>query len=429
MKLEEIKIHINEFKENKIDLNKIIEYLQKFIDEDERIINLFYLKNNMTEVHSFIVGNKMGNKIKSRLRFRKTTTSPNTYAYIKTFEDIQKFIFDHNVKDPKDLRKRYSGVDSIKLKILNSEQRNQLVWLGDYNRKEYKFLDSTEKWQEYIDKWGLKTPIELKTISDGLYGKYFKLPKKERDKIKWKIKQPVRVLPKEKRDWSHITKLEQVQDFVYKNSVVNQSDLYKRFRGLANKFSGQLNLINYVGPMNITTGEAYLIRNLIKYNVNFVFQKTYPDCRNIEAYRFDLHLVDFDILLEYHGAAHFGEGIRYSEKRIEADKVKNEYAKSHGIRIYYFTFEKKLYEERGYFDKVYTDIDELFSEMGINTSIINQNYDEEVKEYFSQDINYFNKFIQRNEVISLKDLRDRFPTVYYRINRYKYQGYLNYYKS
>jgi hypothetical protein len=429
MTLDDIKKHINDFKSGNIGLDKIIDLFQEFINSNPEIRNLYYLKSHKeySSVHYFLIKHRAA--VLSKLTFPVITTPANTYSHIKTIEDIQKFIDEHpDITCPRDLRKNYRGVDAIRGRFPANE-RNKIKW-PNYNKLDFSYIKNISDWQNFIDENKIDSPIKLNTISEGLYGKYFReLSREDREKLRWKNKQKPRTLPENRRDWSNINTIEQFQKFIYDNQVVSISDLQKRFRGLVQKFQNRLKEVVFVGPASITTGEAFLIRKLIKYGVNFIYQKTFPDCKNILAYRFDLYLIDLNVLLEYHGAAHFGEGIRYTEDLIKADKAKNEYAKTNNIRLYYFTFEKKLYESNGYFDKVYTDAISLFTDIGIDTTKVNPNYEKEIKDFFAQDIAYFNNFILKNKITSLKELREKYPSVYGRVKRKKLKDYIEYYKS
>ena len=430
MTIEELKNYAKSYRNGEISLDEIVKFFQEFIDGDPKIINSTYLKKTpeLKQLYSFLVYYKK--KIISKLKFPKPATPKNSFSYLKSFDDIQDFIIKNNVLSPGDMVRRFRGADTIKNKILSAEEKNKLKW-PNYSRLDFSYIKTVEDFQKLIDENDIRQPIELKTkISDGLYGKYYTLlSREERAKIKWKNERTPKTYPEERRDWSSIDTIEKLQQFIFDNNVINKTDLRKRFRGLYRKFMDKLSEVIFVGPLTITTGEALLIKELIKYNINFLYQKTYPDCKNILALRFDLYLIDYNILLEYHGSAHFGVGIWYDEELIENDKAKNKYAKDNGIPIFYYTLEKKLYEEHGYFDKVYTDLQELFDVMGVDTSKINPNYEKDIKTYFAQDINYFNSFIYRNKVGSLKELREKYPAMYERVKRKKFKNFLVYYKD
>jgi len=427
MTIEDLKNHIKSFRDGKLNSDEITKFFQEFIDGDPKIINSTYLKETpeLKPLYSFLVYHRK--EVLSKLSFPKSYKPKNAYAHLKSVEAIQKFIDDNNILSPGDMEKRFRGANTMRSK-LSVEDQNKIKW-PQYSRISFRNIKTIEDLQRLIDKKDIRQPIELKTkVSDSLYGLYYrKFSKEERSKIKWKNDRPVRKLPEKSRDWSSIDNIEKLQQIVDDNQVVNKSDLNKRFRGLYEKFKDQLSKIKFVGPMTLTSGEAFLIKKLIMYNVNFLYQKTYSDCKKTMACRFDFYLIDYNILLEYHGEAHFGDGIRYTEELIKNDKLKNKYAKDHEIPIYYFTLNKKLYNSVGYFSKVYTDVDELFSDMGIDTTTPNPNYKRDLQNYFSQDIDYFNSFILRNKVKSLKDLRERFSTIATRIRVRGLKEYLVYY--
>lgn len=86
-------------------------------------------------------------------------------------------------------------------------------------------------------------------------------------------------------------------------------------------------------------GEKFIEGLLEKRSIEFVRQKTFSECRNIQPLRFDFYLPKQNILIEYDGAQHFKPfAFSYSndaniqfEKLKEHDRIKNEWAKSNNI--------------------------------------------------------------------------------------------------
>lgn len=76
------------------------------------------------------------------------------------------------------------------------------------------------------------------------------------------------------------------------------------------------------------------------------------------------YLLDYNILIEYHGSQHFETNSDfYNEQLIINDHTKFNYCKENGITIYYFTLEKSKYERLGYFTEVITDSDILINKI------------------------------------------------------------------
>lgn len=92
-----------------------------------------------------------------------------------------------------------------------------------------------------------------------------------------------------------------------------------------------------IGP---SLSEINIMNILNENDVEFVFQKRFPDCRNPKTNYmlvFDFYLPEIDALIEYDGAQHF---IEIPNRRWESldyiqykDSIKNEYCKNNKIRL------------------------------------------------------------------------------------------------
>lgn len=98
----------------------------------------------------------------------------------------------------------------------------------------------------------------------------------------------------------------------------------------------------------ISKGEDKIKQILTNLNVNFIRQYTFDDCisdKNAKL-RFDFYLPDYNLCIEYDGEQHFRPtgyfgGEETFQRRMELDKVKNEYCRNnniHLIRIPYTNF-------------------------------------------------------------------------------------------
>ncbi len=88
----------------------------------------------------------------------------------------------------------------------------------------------------------------------------------------------------------------------------------------------------------ISKGEEQIKYILDKYNIRYIQQYKYINCRNILELRFDFYLPDYNILIEFDGKQHFkpqkyfGGEIGY-ECRIMCDNIKNIYAELNKIPL------------------------------------------------------------------------------------------------
>ena len=88
-------------------------------------------------------------------------------------------------------------------------------------------------------------------------------------------------------------------------------------------------------------GENKIIEILNKYNINYEYQKEYPDLLGLGHghLSYDFYLNDYNILIEYQGEQHityksgFHKTYETFERQKEHDRRKREYAKNHNIYL------------------------------------------------------------------------------------------------
>ena len=99
---------------------------------------------------------------------------------------------------------------------------------------------------------------------------------------------------------------------------------------------------------SMSRGERMAESILQKYNIYFVSQKRFDDCKDKHTLPFDFYLPDYNLIIEIMGEQHerpveyFG-GEESFIKRIEHDKMKRNYLKMNNINIldiWYYEFDK-----------------------------------------------------------------------------------------
>lgn len=107
--------------------------------------------------------------------------------------------------------------------------------------------------------------------------------------------------------------------------------------------------------------------------VKYILQENFPNLEIIHGYRnkeifkrqhLDFYIPSLNIAIEYQGPQHFQSVEFLTDHRHnyqhthELDELKFNICKKEGIKLLYFTFNKK-FENVEYFDKVYTNIDDI----------------------------------------------------------------------
>jgi predicted Zn-ribbon and HTH transcriptional regulator len=97
---------------------------------------------------------------------------------------------------------------------------------------------------------------------------------------------------------------------------------------------------------NISKGEQEIEKVLKEYDINYIKQKTFKDCKYIKNLKFDFFLPELNICIEYDGIQHyealdfFGGEIKLKENQ-NRDQIKNQYCIDNNIdliRISYLNF-------------------------------------------------------------------------------------------
>jgi hypothetical protein len=85
-------------------------------------------------------------------------------------------------------------------------------------------------------------------------------------------------------------------------------------------------------------GEREIRQYLNQNNINFIYQHTFSDCRNIKLLPFDFYLPNYNICIEFNGEQHY-KPIKWfgGEKTLEGikkrDKIKMEYCQNNNIPL------------------------------------------------------------------------------------------------
>lgn len=94
---------------------------------------------------------------------------------------------------------------------------------------------------------------------------------------------------------------------------------------------------------SISKNEHRIMMYFEKNSINYVYQKTFDDCKSINVLPFDFYLPKHNTLIEYDGEFHYHDKFGGLKDQQERDRIKTEYCKTKNItllRIPYFKSDK-----------------------------------------------------------------------------------------
>lgn len=208
--------------------------------------------------------------------------------------------------------------------------------------------------------------------------------------------------------------LNEIQEYVSKNHIKNKSSMrakYKRALRVLEKNDPSIN-IKFDSLLVESSGEDFVIRKLIFYSIkNIKTGLIFPELiKNTRPCRFDILLIDYNLIIEVNGKQHFGsgEGASYYWKDVDRnqqsiDKMKKDFAENLGFKVVYFSLYKKEYEKFGYFDKVYFDIESLLIDNNIPLHI-NEDFEKSLEEFSITQIKHKSRDEVKNRIQSYINL-------------------------
>lgn len=338
------------------------------------------------------------------------------YTSLKTVEDFNQFALENDVKNRIDLQDRFYAAYKRFLKLTKEEQ-DSIQFTKPYASK-YAEIKSPTDFQEFIDNNQIFSKSQFAKEFGALYQKYRRLPKEEISLVHFKNDKPtsllntlsdfqkivddnnlktfkefreqfskeyqryLKVIPEQGRnlvfppsDKNPLDSLDDFQRYINENHIMSYREFRLKHKTAYAKYLNKrpnwskfdLVFPEEVGGVNFgsnhSTGEIFLMKLFDENNINFEMEKTFSDLKYTSYLRYDFYLPDLNVLVEYHGEHHFGEGIYYEEDVIIHDKIKFDYAKNNNIPIIYYTNSKRVYEKKGYFTEVITDSDILIKKI------------------------------------------------------------------
>ena len=85
---------------------------------------------------------------------------------------------------------------------------------------------------------------------------------------------------------------------------------------------------------SMSKGERAIIKILYEQEINFIYQKTYPDLKSDKNYflRFDFYLPEYNCIIEYQGQQHYLTDDKFNESN-KRYKIKKQYCQNNNIKL------------------------------------------------------------------------------------------------
>lgn len=166
------------------------------------------------------------------------------------------------------------------------------------------------------------------------------------------------------RYWSDVVDLESAQRKIDELGIKTIMDIHNNYPGLGSKLKRMklIRSLKFPGLGGFDSKWEKDLFNLIKDNITFTSLEHNvtldQECKNIKSLKFDIVLEYSNskkVAIEIQGPYHFKDVFKSKEVVKKNDEIKYEYCVSHGIDLYYFTYDQSLLDTYGYPHYVYTD--------------------------------------------------------------------------
>lgn len=95
---------------------------------------------------------------------------------------------------------------------------------------------------------------------------------------------------------------------------------------------------------NTSSGELYIQSYLDKHKIKYETQKTFPWCKDKHLLSYDFYIPEFNTLVEYQGAQHYGPieffGSDYYSTQKKHDAIKRSFAHKEGMKLLEISYRK-----------------------------------------------------------------------------------------
>ena len=100
-------------------------------------------------------------------------------------------------------------------------------------------------------------------------------------------------------------------------------------------------------------GEIEIMKILDKFNIKYIKEHKYKDCKYRNLLPFDFYLPDFNLCIEYDGIQHFKPlelfgGYNRFREQVMRDIIKNKYCDDKNINLLRIKYNESIYDKMGY---------------------------------------------------------------------------------
>lgn len=336
------------------------EYVNKFIKHN----NIENVTDSRRYKHFTAIYDKIEDRNKLEFLNPKCLSNLDDYS---TLEDFQKYIDEHNIQSPSELR---NSSDKLALAIDNKISRLHLAKKIKYpNRlRNFSELETINDFQRFIDNNNIQNFTDFKKRFPIEATKLTSLRLARKVTYSGNIGHPYE---------DEFKILEDFQKYVDDNNIRSAKEfsdssgihhgIYRRMLSL--KLN---NSVVYPDGRKTSYGETKIIDLLNNLGISYIHDKT-ADFLSPRT-RLDFRLETYKLVIEYQGVQHFIEMnesckfISLSEQK-EKDRIKYLECITNGYKVLYAAFPeldntyKKVNLNDEYIDKIYTTIDDLKTEI------------------------------------------------------------------
>jgi very-short-patch-repair endonuclease len=269
----------------------------------------------------------------------------------KSYNEIKEYVEKENYKL---ISKEYIN-SSTKLKMICDKGHECEISFGNfkYGKRCRQCYIESKKWtteyiENYLAEYGYKLIKEVKKVSKGTRRFLLECPEGHQYEVNFsKFKLGRRCPTCQNQTFS----LEYVKEYIEKEGYELLEDTYVNSiteMKLRHKRCGNIVFSTFHGFKNgekrclickdrVYRGEEAIKQHLNNLNIDFVSQKRFKDCKDMQTLPFDMYVPLYNLVIEYDGEQHFDIKHSFDKSKfwvtIYHDAIKNAYCEDNNINI------------------------------------------------------------------------------------------------